>query len=348
MPPLTRCRRSDVPATIRLMVSEHDLRSVTTWLEECHRPLLVSHQRPDGDSLGAMAAVSLALRRRALEPATVLFEPLPEAYAFLEVAGNWYVWDEVCDGLAGDCDAVVILDTCALSQLEPIGAFLTTAPRTIVIDHHVTRDPIGTRAGDLRLFDETASATCLIVAEWVRSIGLPFDEALATALFTGIATDCGWFRFTNTDARTMRMAAELVEAGAGAAGIYSRLYQRDPPAKLALTARALGNLELKADDKLAVMYLRTADFEQTGADSTMTENLVNEAMRLGCTEATLLFVEEPDHTIRVNFRSKRALDVSALARRFSGGGHARAAGARLRGAWDDVVPRVIAETIEAL
>jgi phosphoesterase RecJ-like protein len=96
------------------------------------------------------------------------------------------------------------------------------------------------------------------------------------------------------------------------------------------------------------MYLRRADFEATGADSSMTENLVNEATRLGSTEATLLFTEEPNGIVRVNFRSKRQLDVAALARRFGGGGHARAAGARLRGDWDHVVPHVITETMEAL
>jgi phosphoesterase RecJ-like protein len=331
-----------------IMIGEYDLQSVTTWLEECHWPLLVSHERPDGDSLGAMAAMSLVLRKRGVEPAAVLFDPLPEAYAFLGSAAKWYVWDEVRDVVAANCDGVVILDTCALSQLEPVAAFLAQAPRTMIIDHHATRDPIGTRDGDLRLFDDTASATSLIVAEWIRSIGLPFDEPLATALFTGIATDCGWFRFTNTDARTMRMAADLVEAGADASEIHSTLYQQEPPAKLRLIVCALNSLDLKADGKLAVMYLRRPDFEATGADSRMTENLVNEAARLGCTEATLLFIEEPDHTVRVNFRSKRELDVSMLARRFGGGGHARAAGARLRGQWDRVVPRVIDETIRAL
>lgn len=330
------------------MIAEHDFQSVTTWLQECHRPLLVSHERPDGDSLGAIAGMARALRKRGLAPAPVLFEPLPAPYAFLEPATEWHAWDQARDVLAGECDALVILDTCALAQLEPLAEFLAQAPRTLVIDHHATRDPIATRQGDLRLFDETASATSLIVAEWVRSVGLLFDEPLATALFAGIATDCGWFRFTNTDARTMRVAAELVAAGADASGMYSKLYLQDPPAKLRLITRALGSLELKAGDKLAVMYLRRSDFEAVGADGSMTENLVNEATRLGCTEATLLFVEEPDHTIRVNFRSKRVLDVSQIARRFGGGGHARAAGARLRGRWDDVVPRVIAEVAEAL
>ena len=335
-----------VPSPV--MIRDRDFHSLTTWLAECHQPVLISHERPDGDSLGAMAGMAQALSRQGADPVAALYEPLPSKYGFLDSAAKWHVWDDVRELVRGDCDAVVLLDTCALAQLEPVAEFLTQAPRTLVIDHHATRDPIGMRAGDLRLFDDTASATCLIVAEWIRSIGVAFDEPLATALFTGIATDCGWFRFANTDARTMRLAADLVEAGADASGIHAAIYQRDPPARLRLIAHMLTHLELKADGQLAVMYLRSTDFAETGADSNMASELVNEATRLASTEATLLFVEEPDRTIRVNFRSKRELDVSALARRFGGGGHVRAAGARLSGEWGSVVSRVVAETIEAL
>jgi phosphoesterase RecJ-like protein len=330
------------------MPNESSLDSVTAWLAEYQRPLVISHQRPDGDSLGAMAAMAQALSRRGAAPVAALYEPLPRQYALLASQIKWYQWDEVRDVVTSDCDAVVILDTCALSQLEPVAAFLAQAPPTLVIDHHATRDSIGTRAGDLRVFDDTASATSLMVAEWIRGAGLELDEPLATALFIGIATDCGWFRFSNTDARTMRRATALVEAGADPSRIHSAIYQQDPPARLRLIAHMLDQLELKAEGKLAVMYLRPADFAATGADSSMTSELVNEATRLASTEATLLFTEEPDGTIRVNFRSKHELDVSALARRYGGGGHARAAGARLRGDWDRVVPRVIAETIGAL
>ena len=330
------------------MISDCDFDSVTTWLGECHRPLVISHQRPDGDSLGAMAGMALTLRKQGAEPVAALYERLPGRYGLLDTTTDWQVWDDVRDVVRRDCDAVVLLDTCALAQLDPVAEFLAQAPRTLVIDHHATQDPIGMRAGDLRLFDDTASATCLIVAEWIRSIGVAFDQPMATALFTGIAADCGWFRFSNTDARTMRLAADLVAAGADASRIHAAIYQQDPPARLRLIAHMLNHLELKAEGKLAVMYLRRADFAETGADSGMTSELVNEATRLASTEATLLFTEEPDGTIRVNFRSKRELDVSALARRYGGGGHVRAAGARLYGEWDSVVPRVIAETIDAL
>jgi len=330
------------------MIDDREFRSVTSWLEECHPPLLVSHQRPDGDSLGALTAMAAALRGCGKEPLAVLYAPLPAPYAFLSDATEWRQWSAVRDTLAARCDALVIVDTCALAQLEPIGDFLPDAPRTLVIDHHATRDAIGLRPGDLRCFDETASAVCLIIAEWARSAGIELDQAATSALFVGIATDTGWFRFTNTDARTLRVAAELLDGGADASALYRALYLQDPPEKVHLVARALAGLTLEAGGRLAVMRLRRADFEATGADGSMTENLINEAARLGSTEATLLFTEDPDGVVRVNFRSKQRLDVAELARRFGGGGHARAAGARVRGRWDDVVPQVLAATIAAL
>jgi phosphoesterase RecJ-like protein len=260
---------------------------------------------------------------------------------------KWYVWDEVRDVVATDCDAAIILDTSSLSQLEPALQYLGRAPRTAVIDHHVTHDAIGERDGDLRVFDDTASAACLIVGEWMKATGIPLDKPVGTALFTGIATDTGWFRFSNTDARTLRLAADLAEIGVEMNAIYRLIHQQDPLAKLRLISRLLDSIQLHADGKLAVMTLREEDFKATGADRGMTEELVNEATRLGCAEAVILFTEDEDR-VRANFRSKRLLDVSALASRFGGGGHARAAGARLHGEWDKVVPRVIAETVEAL
>jgi phosphoesterase RecJ-like protein len=329
------------------MIAEADYHNVTAWLGACRRPLLLSHRRPDGDALGALGGMSVALRALGLDPRVALYEPFPARYALIEDTAIWCLWQEHGGKLEAECDAVLVLDTCAAAQLEAVLAFLNRAPRTLVFDHHATRDPIGTRPGDLRLFDESASAVCLMVAEWVATAGVTLEPRLATALFTGIATDCGWFRFPNTDARTLRVAAELLGAGAEAHRIYAAIYQQDSPEKLWLIARMLDSLELHASGKLATMYIRQADFAASGADSPVTEDVVNEASRLGCTEATILFTEEKDD-IRVNFRSKNTLDVAALARRFGGGGHTRAAGARLHGRWDEVVPAVVAAAAAAL
>lgn len=322
--------------------------NVTQWLEESHKPLLFSHTRPDGDALGALAGMTLALRELGREPYTCLFDPIPPRYDFFANYCDWLVWDDVREIVSHECDAVVIVDTCALAQLEPATVFLQQAPRTLVIDHHATHDPIGMRDEDHRLFDDSASAASLIVAEWIESTGVKLTETMANVLYVGLATDTGWFRFSNTDARTLRMAATLIDAGARPAGLHNLIQQREPVEKLRLVAHLLTHLELHADGRLAVMYLREKDFEATGATRAMTEDLVNEAARLNSTEATLLFTEDSDDVVRVNLRSKEELDVAELARRFGGGGHARAAGLRLRGPWDQVVPRMIADTIEAL
>ena len=330
------------------MIAAADYLNVRTWLDGCKRPLLVTHRRPDGDALGALAGMTLALRELQLDPMPALYEPLPPRYALLSDAVRWRRWDQEQPALMAACDAVVILDTCAQAQLEPMAAFLPRAPRTLVIDHHPTPDPLATRPGDLRLLDDTAGAACLLIAEWVQTVGQPLSPPLATALLVGLGTDCGWFRFANTDARTLRVAADLAAAGAPAVAIYRAIYEQDPLAKLRLIARLLQTLELHAGGQLAVMTLRQADYAATGADRSMTEDLVNEAGRLAGIEATLLFTEELDGRVRVNFRSKKFLDVAALASQFGGGGHMRAAGARPKGTWDELLPRIIAATVAAL
>lgn len=323
-----------------------ELNTVTPWLHQRQRPLLVSHQRPDGDALGSLAAMFGALRSLGASPTVALFDALPSRYRFLADPA-WGAWDAAAARFDA-FDALLILDTCSAAQLEPMAGRLADAPPTLVIDHHATRDDIGTRAGDLRVFDVSASACALLIAEWIASAAIPLTQPIATALFVGIATDCGWFRFANTDARTFRTVAELIAAGIRPDVLYQQLYQTDPLPRLRLAGRLLTGLELRADGLLAVMTLRPADLAATGADRTMTEDLVNEAARLSGVEATALFSEDADGRVRINLRSRNWLDVAAIAAELGGGGHARAAGARANGDFDSVVESVVARLERAL
>lgn len=326
----------------------HDIDAAHAWLGEYHRPLLLTHRRPDGDAIGSVVAAALALKSLGKEPLAAFFDPFPSKYDFLRGGVTPYFWEDAHDVLTAECDAVIVLDTCALSQLEPAQFFLQQAPPTLVIDHHATRDPVGTRDRDLRLFDETAGACALLVAEWIQRTDIALTPEIATALFTGIATDCGWFRFSNTDSRMMSACATLVAAGVNVGLIFNRLYQQEPEGKLRLVAHILSSMQLLSGGRLAVMTLRDADFARLGADRTMTEDLVNEAGRLAGVECMLLFTEEADGEVRVNLRSKEQLDVAEIARRFGGGGHVRAAGCRLRGGWDRRVPAFIQEMEQLL
>lgn len=326
----------------------HDIDAAHAWLAEFHRPLLLTHRRPDGDAIGSVLATALALQSLGKAPLAALFDPYPAKYEFLRGGVTTYAWDDSHEVLTSECDSVIVLDTCALAQLEPAQFFLQQAPPTLVIDHHATRDPVGTRDRDLRLFDETAGACALIIMEWMQRGVIAIAPETAAALFTGIATDCGWFRFSNTDARLMSACAALVAAGADVGAIYNRLYQQEPAGRLRLVAHVLSSMALRAGGRLAVMMLRDADFARLGADRTMTEDLVNEAGRLAGVECMLLFTEEADGEVRVNLRSKELLDVAEIARRYGGGGHVRAAGCRLRGGWERRVPEFIREIEQLL
>lgn len=325
-----------------------DYRAMTDWLRRFRRPLILTHQRSDGDATGSVCATSLALRKLGAEPLAVLFEPLGARYRFLQPLIDWHDWSDRGGALSGGVDSVVIVDTCAGAQLEPALDFLRAAPPILVVDHHATRDDIGVREGDLRMIDPTAGAAALLIAEWIAWAGVRLDARIATAILTGLATDTGWFRFSNTDARLLRSAAAMLEAGADANRLYNAIHEQEPVEKIRLTARLLSSLRLEMNGELAVMQLREEDFAISGADASMTEDLVNEANRIATVRATALFIEQPGGRIRVNLRSKNAIDVAAIARGFGGGGHANAAGARIDGEWSTVVANVTRAMCNAL
>ncbi|MBK8913973.1 MAG: bifunctional oligoribonuclease/PAP phosphatase NrnA [Phycisphaerales bacterium] len=318
---------------------------IAPWLKRFERPLLLSHQRPDGDALGTLAGCAAVLSELGLSAQCALFDDFPRRYEIIRGAAAWKSWGADGAALRADCDCVVVVDTCSYAQLEPAAEFLRGGPPTMVLDHHATSDDLGVRPQDFRLIDATAGAASLIVEEWTAAAGLLSARA-AVALYVGLATDTGWFRFSNADARVFASAARLCAAGVRPAELYEALYQQDPEARLRLTARMLGGMRVLAGGRLVVLEVRQSDLKVCGADAGMTEDLVNEASRMAGVEATVLFNESEDGVIRVNLRSRRWVDVAAIARQFGGGGHVRAAGARQRGEWGDVTRRVI-EAVEA-
>lgn len=325
-----------------------DYAAVTRWVQARKRLMVVTHRRPDGDALGSQRGFANLARRLGANCDLVLYEPLPQRFASWAGTARWGLWTESESSLRRACDGLVILDTCSTAQLEPLADLLRDPPPTLVLDHHATRDPLAQRPSDLRFIDPTAAATCLLIAEWAAAAAINLDSDAATALWTGLATDCGWFRFSNTDARALQVAADLVRAGAAPHQLYGAIYEREPAAKLRLLGRLLANLELRADGRLAVMRLRISDFAAAGADRFMTDEIVNEPMRIGGVVASILCVEETDGSLRANLRSKHTLDVAALAQRFGGGGHERAAGARMAAPFEAAVEELVSAAAEAL
>src|SRR4029078_8896721 len=170
-----------------------------------------------------------------------------------------------------------------------------------------------------------------------------------TALYVAIASDTGWFQFSNTRPFTMRLAATVIEVGVDNDSLDQHLYQKERPQRILLQTRALQSLELLADGKLAVMTIRKQDFADTGAHVHDTETLINIPLQIRTVEVPLLFTDPPEGgPIRVSLRSKGSVDVAKFAEQFGAGGHARASGMKLSPSLAAAHTRVVAAATAAL
>lgn len=321
------------------------------------RTMILSHDRPDGDALGAIGAMKRVIEAQGRQAVGFVYADVPPRYRYLADSCGLERW-QPGDAAAIDArfEGILIADTCSWSQLEPVAEYLrASALPKVIVDHHATRDELtGRGSADLYLIDATGASACALLHDWCRLMNWPIDAAAAEALLTGITTDTGWFRFSNTDPSTLHAAASLVESGVRPDLLYSRVYEAHSPARLRLLAEMLSTLEFHANGLLAVASLTRAMFVRAAAAQSDSEEMVNEAMSTGSVVVSVLFSETEDGRIRVNFRSKspevcgRDVDVAALARQFGGGGHHRAAGARFTGGLDEVRQRVIAAVVAAL
>lgn len=312
-------------------------------LQSWQRPLILTHARTDGDALGCMIAMRSILRALGSNPLTLVFDVPSSVYDFLTddepltVLGR----DMNRDALSA-VDGIVVLDTCAYAQLDPLADWLRTSDLPLIaVDHHVTHD----LPTDVLLLDTNASAAALVVYDWARAMDWPLDLTALTALFVGIATDSGWFAFGNADARTLEAAAALTRAGVVPHELYVRIYQSERASKVRLFAAALESLELLDDNRVAVMHVARSAFERCDALPTDTEGIINEPLRIASVDVSVLFVENENGVIRTSFRSKQVANVAVIASSFGGGGHVNAAGARITGTLADVRKRVLEKVV---
>lgn len=325
-------------------VSNTTLEQIAATLADAERVVLTTHAKPDGDALGSVVALGRALEKQGKQVERWIIPPLtPMLRILTRDAPVKLCGDEPdADGPAPtmEPDRIVVLDTGAWSQLESLEPWLAERPeKIIVVDHHLRGDTLG----DMLYVDAKAAAACEIVAQLIDVMGVEYDDVIRPALYVGIASDTGWFRFSNTRAATFELAARLLREGVDHARLYSQLEQGERPQKLQLMIRALDSLRLIADGRAAVMVLRASDFDDTGARQEETERFVDLPQIVHDVQAVALIAETEDG-VRMSFRSKpgrNAINVSELAQHFGGGGHARAAGARVSQPVDDVLDELM-------
>lgn len=302
-----------------------------TTLAGCRRVLLTTHVRPDGDAIGSTAALAGGLRQKGIEPTILLLSKVPGKYAFvyrdlgLTPVESFENWPETLQ--IDDFDAAVVVDTGTWSQLPGLRGILEPWRRPkIVLDHHKTQESWA----DLKLVVSDAAAAGELIAELLQYWGVTIDAPIATALYVALVSDSGWFQFSSTRPFTLRLAAQLMEAGVDTDRLNILLNQSERAERVFLQTRALNSLELMAGQKVALMTLDRDDFAAAGAGVPATENLINIPLQIASVEVSVLAVDPPDGApIRVSLRSKGAVDCAKFAEQFGGGGHSRAAGLKI-------------------
>ncbi|HUT45615.1 MAG TPA: bifunctional oligoribonuclease/PAP phosphatase NrnA [Sedimentisphaerales bacterium] len=332
------------------MVDTDAIQKAVELINKSKDILITSHTKPDGDACGCIAAMCDALGAFGKNVTPLLLSAVPQWYEFLfaekaAVLGEDVQIDELTAGRFGQFDLILIVDTNSHSQLAKFNDYLKQNDKPILIlDHHETSDGLG----DVELVDSDAAATGLIVLDLLKYAGWPVTEKIAESLFVALATDTGWFRFSNTNSRVYRACAELIDAGAKPTQIYDHLYLNFSYPRFRLMAGMLDKLELHLDGRYAAMQITREDFERTGAAYSDTENLINECHRIDSVKASALFIELKDGRIRCSLRSRGHLDVSKIAAKFGGGGHTMAAGTFLPGPLENAKQIILTEVEKRL
>jgi phosphoesterase RecJ-like protein len=334
------------------MAKSVDFRRAIELIDKSGSVLLTTHTKPDGDACGCVAALCEILTALGKKVQALMLTEVPHWYEFLfsekaPVFGEDVTAEQILQGRLGEFDLIIVVDADSYSQLGDFEQYLkqnnTQYGRrhkpVLVIDHHATSDGVG----DVQLLDSSAAATGLILLDLIKHAGWAVTERMAEALFVAIATDTGWFQFSNTDSRVYAACAELTDAGAKPTQVYDKFYNNFSHGRFRLMLAMLGTLELHSDGRFAVQHILQRDFERTGTMYADTENLINECHRIGTVKASALFVELKDGRIRCSLRSRGGVDVSKIAEKFDGGGHKSAAGAYLPGPLENAKQLILDE-----
>jgi bifunctional oligoribonuclease and PAP phosphatase NrnA len=292
--------------------------------------LLTSHARPDGDAVGSVLACSEILRQMGKQSEIVLHDRVPSIYEPLPFAERV----KQAGVVDGRYEAAILLecDSVQRTRLEGLEQqFL------ISIDHHATGKPFA----HVNWIEPSACATAEMVFWLAKAAGVTVTPEIATCLYTAVLTDTGSFCFVGTNERTFALAQELVRAGADPARIAQGVYFSNSAAKMRLLGFALSTLH--QDSGLAWMYVSRQQMEQAAARDEDCEGLVNYVLAIKGVEVAMFFREQEPCKWRVSLRSKGAVDVSAVAAHFGGGGHFCASGFSLEGAPSEVTEQVTAQ-----
>jgi phosphoesterase RecJ-like protein len=311
---------------------------------ECAQTIaLACHVNPDGDALGSLLALGIALKAKYGSDKKVFLlshDGVPEIYDFLPGSE-----DILSDSPFESYDLAIALDSGDPERTgERIFPIFASSSNRMDIDHHIGEGEFG----DVRLLDTKAAATAEIVFDLINYLHTPMTVAIATCLMTGVITDTGSFRFMNVTPRTLRTAASLIEAGASPSLIAERVFDNRTFAGTKLLGRTLSSVNVECDGRLTYASIKHTDFAETSSTDQDSEGFINFVRSIRGAQVALLFRESEPGSVRISLRSCENINVSEIAQKFGGGGHRMASGCTFHGTLDEARAALIAVVREAL
>jgi phosphoesterase RecJ-like protein len=288
--------------------------------------LIASHAEPDGDSVGSLVALGLALKKLNKKITMYNPSPIPAVYRFLPGAGQIVRQIKAADTY----DLALVLDCGDLVRIGETSAEVDKIPMLINIDHHVSN----TGFGHFQLIDTNACATAEIVYRLIDALKIPFDKAIATSIYTGILTDTGSFRFSNTNRAAFAISKAMTDAGVEPHNVAQRVFGTYSLGRIKLLNMALNSIEISDNGKLSMMTVTRSMLNTTGTNTEDLDGMINYARRIEDVKVAALINEIKNgagkftnmNRYHVSLRSDSSVDVAKIAGKFGGGGHSSAAG----------------------
>lgn len=306
---------------------------IRTAFEQASKIGITAHIRPDGDAIGSVLALGLALRNAGKEVQMVLRDGVSKTFKHL--AGSELIRQK----FEGDLELYVVVDS---SDLQRVGGVLNSHNVDVCIDHHITNE----KFARLNYIDPESVATCAILTELIPQVGLTIDVEVANALLTGILSDSIGFRTSNTNARALRLAADLMDKGANINELYNKALISRPFEAAKYWGFALQKME--RSDGLVWTTLTLEDRKNAAYPGNDDADLTNILSSIDPLDIAVLFVEQKPDLVKVSWRARPGLDISHIAYSLGGGGHPAAAGVEVAGTLPEVKDKVLAITTEYL
>ncbi|PZD93366.1 bifunctional oligoribonuclease/PAP phosphatase NrnA [Paenibacillus sambharensis] len=319
-----------------------ELDNALAFLREGDDFLVVSHVQPDGDAISSTLIMNWLLKKLGKRVTMINEGNFPARLAYLEESDQ--IIDYSLTNPGRTYDRIVAVDCADFRRIGQVSELFEQGRELLNIDHHPTNDGFGT----VNVIRSNAAATAEILFDLIERSGIPLEVGAGTAVYTGLLTDTGGFRYSSTSPHVMRIASKLLEIGVKGFELADHLLEKMTMPQLKVLQRGLSRLTFTEDGRVGWLYIEPSDMADTGAAPEDLEGLVNYARNIDGVECGMLFKVTAEGDVKVSLRSAGRLDVAAVAQLYGGGGHVRAAGCRVRGPLADAMAAVVDTVRKAL